>query len=91
MAIASLEVTNYKGNKYTSVGSWSPIQTSDRVFKLSLTKEARKAPSVPLSTDARCPEGLFWQAICVGKGETQEKLEIPLGEGQGQEEMCLQT
>ena len=72
-------------------GVRSPIQTSDWVFKLFLTKEARKDPSVPLSTDARCPECLLWQAICVGKRETQEELETPLGEGQGQKGMCLQT
>ena len=74
MAIASLEVTNYKGSKCTSVGSWSPIQTFDWVLKLFLTNEARKDPSVPLSTDAMCPECLLWQAICVGNEETQEEL-----------------
>lgn len=56
------------------MGSWSPIQTSDWVLKLFLTKEARKDLSVLLSTDARCPECLLWQANCVGNEETQEEL-----------------
>ena len=65
---------------------------SDWVFKLFLTKEDTKDSSAPLSTDTRCPEGLFWQAICVGKGNTQEELETPLGEGKGHcrwEGVCL--
>ena len=57
---------------------------SDWVFKLFLINEATKDSSAPLSTDTRCPECLFWQAICVGKGNTQEELETPLGEGKGQ-------
>lgn len=44
-----------------------------------LIREATKDASAPLSTDTRCPEGLFWQAICVGKGETQGQPEISLG------------
>ena len=65
------------------MGSWSPIQTSERVFKLFFTREATKDPSAPLSTDTRWPEGLFWQAICVEKGETEEELET-LTEGRAE-------
>ena len=65
------------------MGSWSPIQTSERAFKLFLIREDMKDASAPLSTDARCPEGRFWQAICVGKGEAEEGPETSLGEGQG--------
>lgn len=48
-----------------------------------LTREARKDDSAPLSTDTRNPEGRFWQAICVRKGETEEEFTTSLGEGRG--------
>ena len=57
------------------MGSWSPIQMSEKIFKLFLRRETSKDPSAPLSTDTRWLEGLFWQVICVEKGETEEKLE----------------
>lgn len=41
---------------------------------------ARKDASDSLRTDTRFPEGRFWQATCVGKGETEEELETSLGE-----------
>ena len=59
------------------MGSWSPIQASERIFKLFLAREAMKDPSGPLSTDTRWPEGPFWQAICVEKGDTEKELEMP--------------
>lgn len=46
----------------TSVGSWSPIHTYWALFTLLLTMEDTKEASDPLSTDTRCPAGLFWQA-----------------------------
>lgn len=48
-----------------------------------LTREARKDASASLSTDTRNPEGRFWQAICVGKGETEEDLDMSLSLGEG--------
>lgn len=46
----------------TSVGSWSPIHTFWPLLPLLLIKEDTKEASAPLSTDTRCPDGLFWQA-----------------------------
>lgn len=48
-----------------------------------LTREAKKEASAPLSTDTRNPEGRFWQANCVGKEDTEEELEMSVGEAQG--------
>lgn len=50
---------------------------------MTLTREARKDASAPLSTDTRNPEGRFWQAIWMRKGEIEEELETSLGKGRG--------
>ena len=70
--------------KCISVGSSSPIQTYDGIFKLFLTRETVNDPSNLLSPDTRCPEGVSGRPSGLRRKRLRASLRCHWGKGWAQ-------